>query len=286
MNFTQIIDFKLGASVRGFFICKEKYLKLTKNGDLYLDIQLIDSTGSIHCKMWDLVSDFQHRFDVGSAVAVKGSVCEFNDSLQLIITNINIASKFQYSKYGFDEKSLIKFVSEPISSLWARLDKNSKLLKKPLFDLVNSILNNYKNKIQSISYSPDDKFPLKGGFLKSMVVNLDICLDLIKHYPLLDKEISIAGTILFRIGMVAATDNDLLPTYNDDGTFVGFPVLGRDILLHQSEKIKISSDIVRKLEYIILNSDLSRVNTSAIPEYLFIRSIYKLNDKMNRLNEL
>ena len=55
-----------------------------------IDIQLIDSTGSIHCKMWDLVSDFQHRFDVGSAVAVKGSVCEFNDSLQLIITNINL----------------------------------------------------------------------------------------------------------------------------------------------------------------------------------------------------
>ena len=175
MDFTQIIDFKLGASIRGFFICKEKHIKLTKNGDLYLDILLIDATGSIHCKMWELVSDFQHRFSVGSAVAVKGSVGEFNDALQLIISQINTASKLQYSKYGFNEKSLIKYVKEPIDSLWSRIEKNSKSLKKPLYDLVSSIFKKHKNKIQTIPYSPHDQFPLKGGFLKSIAINLEIC---------------------------------------------------------------------------------------------------------------
>ena len=37
MKLTHISDFKLGSSVQGFYLCKEKYLRHTKNDDLYLD---------------------------------------------------------------------------------------------------------------------------------------------------------------------------------------------------------------------------------------------------------
>ena len=286
MDFTQIIDFKLGASIRGFFICKDKHIKLTKNGDLYLDIILIDATGSIHCKMWDLVSDFQHRFSAGSAVAVKGSVGEFNNTLQLIITQINTASKLQYSKYGFNEKSLIRYVKEPIDSLWSRIEKNSKSLKKPLYNLVSSIFKKHKDKIQTIPYSSHDQFPLKGGFLKSIAINLEICSDLIKYYPLLDEEIAIAGTILFRIGMIEAFNNELLPNFNEKGILIGPSVLGRDLLLLESKKIKINTDDIRKIEHIILCSEPSVADLSDIPEALFVCGIYNLNDSMVKINDL
>ena len=74
MKLTQIIDFKLGRSVQGFFICKEKHLRYTRNGVLYLDLVLSDSTGIIQSKMWDLVDDFQDRFKGGDPVAVKAKV--------------------------------------------------------------------------------------------------------------------------------------------------------------------------------------------------------------------
>ena len=84
MKLIQISNFKLGRSVQGFYLCKEKHLRHTRNGDLYLDLMLTDATGIIPGKMWELVNNFQNRFESGDPVAVKGKVGEFNDLLQLI----------------------------------------------------------------------------------------------------------------------------------------------------------------------------------------------------------
>jgi 3'-5' exoribonuclease len=137
MKLTQIVDFKLGRSIQGFFICKEKHLRFTRNGDLYLDLVLSDSTGIIQSKMWDLVDEFQDRFNGGDPVAVKGKVGEFNELQQLTVTQINLASSHQYGKYGFSPELLLKSVDEPLDELWSRLLKILKSIKKPLRDLVS-----------------------------------------------------------------------------------------------------------------------------------------------------
>ena len=284
MKFTQIVDFKLGTSIRGFFICKEKHLKFTKNGDLYLDVVLIDSTGIIHCKMWDLVSDFQSRFNIGSTVAVKGKVGEYNEMLQLIINQIDTASVAKYRKYGFNEKDLFRSVDESIISLWKRVDKNSKSLKKPLRDLVQSILSEYKNKIQLLPYSCNDQFPLKGAFLKSIAVNSDICLEIVNNYPLLNKELSLSGTILFNIGMVIALNDDIMPVLTDEGAMIGSQILGRDLLLKHARKFN-DIDILNKLEYILISKTTNEISnsTSNFPEVLFINDLYRMYNRINSL---
>ncbi len=101
MKLTNISEFKLGRSIQGFYICKEKHLRNTRNNDLYLDLVLADASGTIKGKMWDMINDFQNRFRIGDPVAVKGKVSEFNDKLQLTITLINRASSKQYGQYGF-----------------------------------------------------------------------------------------------------------------------------------------------------------------------------------------
>ena len=114
MKPTHIADFKLGRSVQGFYLCKEKHLRHTRNGDLYLDVMLTDSTGTIPGKMWELVDDFQNRFESGDPVAVKGKVGEFNDLLQLTVTQINRASSKQYGKYGYSPEILLKKIESTL----------------------------------------------------------------------------------------------------------------------------------------------------------------------------
>ena len=78
MKLTHIADFKLGSSIKGFYLCKEKHLRRTRNNDLYLDLVLTDATDTISAKMWELVDNFQNRFKKGDPVAVKGKVSEFD----------------------------------------------------------------------------------------------------------------------------------------------------------------------------------------------------------------
>ena len=164
MKLTHISDFKLGRSIQGFYLCKDKHLRHTKNDDLYLDIILSDPTGSIPGKMWELADNFQDRFESGDPVAVKGKVSEFNDLLQLTVTQINLASNDQYGQYGFSPEKLVKNIDESIVDLWNRLIQISNTLTSSCKDLVSTIFNMYMEKIQKMPFSLNHH-PVRGSFL-------------------------------------------------------------------------------------------------------------------------
>ena len=131
MKLVQISDFKLGCSIRGFYLCKEKYLRYTRSGDLFLDLIFSDSTGTISGKLWDLAHEFQGKFKRGDPVAVKGKVIEYNNHLQLTVTQVNQASEKQYGKYGFSQDLLVKTVKEPLDNLWNDLTNVVEVLQEP-----------------------------------------------------------------------------------------------------------------------------------------------------------
>ena len=53
MKLVQISDFKLGIPVQGFYLCKEKNVRHTRNGDMFIDIIFSDATGIISGKLWE-----------------------------------------------------------------------------------------------------------------------------------------------------------------------------------------------------------------------------------------
>ena len=286
MKFTHIADFKLGRSIKGFYLCKEKHLRHTRNGDLYLDMMLTDSTGMVPGKMWELVNDFQNRFESGDPVAVKGKVGEFNDLLQLTVTQINRASSKQYGKYGYSPEILLKKVDEPIDSLWRRLIKISDTLKQPCKDLVTTIFNQYKDKIQTMPASVNHHHPVFGGFLKHMVTTSEISMEILKHYPSLNRDLLLAGILLHDIGKVKSINEDLAPGHTDEGKLIGHIVLGRDIVLDTARAMKkFPEDILTKLEHIILsNQGMPEEGPAAVPQFpeaLFVYYIDKLDARLN-----
>ena len=286
MKLTQIIDFKSGRSIQGFFICKEKHLRYTRNGDLYLDLVLSDATGVIQSKMWDLVDDFRDRFNGGDPVAVKGKVGEFNDMVQLNISQINLASNEQYGKYGFSTDLLLKSVDEPLNELWDRFIKLLKSIKKPLRELVSGIINEYAEKIRTMPASINHHHPVQGGFLKHLVTTGEIALDLLQYYPSLNRDLVLAGIILHDIGKVKSINDDLIPSHTDEGKLVGHIVLGRDIVMETAAELgNIPQETLIKLEHIILSHQGSlgkgSVNYPQFPEALLVHYIDQLDGKIN-----
>ena len=73
-SITSIEKFKEGDSVQGFFLCLEKHIRHSRNGDLYIDLRLRDKTGSINAKIWDNVNELKKKFKSGDPVAVSGII--------------------------------------------------------------------------------------------------------------------------------------------------------------------------------------------------------------------
>jgi len=284
MKLTQIIDFKLGHPIQGFFVCKEKHLRYTRNGSLYLDLLLSDATGLIQAKMWDLVDEFKDRFDIGDPVAIKGKVGEFNELLQLTVTQINLASLQQYSKYGFSPDLLLKSVDEPLDELWNRLLKILKNIKIPLRNLVSTIINEYKEKIRIIPASVNHH-PVRGGFLKHLVTTGEIASDLLHYYPNLNSNLVLSAIILHDIGKVRSINDDLIPSHTYEGKLIGHILLGRDIVMETARTLgNIPKETLIKLEHIILSHQVSADDESAcfpkFPEALFVHYIDRLDGRI------
>ena len=290
MKTTNIDKFKVGRSVKGFYVCRSKKNLFTKNYDVYIDILLSDSTGIINAKMWNLVEEFNDRFNIGDPVAVKGKVAEYNERLQLIIDQINKATVNRYGKYGFSPEKLTPQIEESIPELWNRLITLTRQIVPPLKIIVLYIIKKYKNKIKFMQNSIEDYNSKSGSYLKKIVNSAEIANKISNYYPSLDFSLIIAGIILFDIGKIKSYTDGLLPKYTDEFSLLGYKVLGRDIILDavKSNNLK-SEDIILKLEHIVLASDLkfedSNPNCPTFPEAQFVKHIISLNSNINRLLE-
>ncbi len=286
MKLVQISDFKLGRSIQGFYLCNEKHLRHTRSGDLFLDMILSDSTGTITGKLWDLADQFQDRFESGDPVAIKGKVTEFNDHLHLTVTQVNQATDRQYGKYGFSPELLIRTVEEPVKNLWKNLMMVIETLQNPYKKITQSIFRSYEKKVKIIPKSVRQHHPRRGGFLKHLVTVAEISMDILPYYPTLNRDLVLCGILLHGIGKVEGINDNLQPSYSDAGRLIGHVALGIDILKKTSSSYKnFPEDILMKLEHIVLSHEDERcsgnLETPRFPEALFVHSVYALNNRMN-----
>ena len=286
MKLVQISDFKLGRSIQGFYLCKEKHLRYTRSGDLFLDMVFSDSTGTISGKLWEMADQFQDRFASGEPVAVKGKVTEFNDHLHLTATQINRATDRQYGKYGFSTDLLIRKIEEPLDGLWKRLSTLIETLPNPYKKLTQSIFKGNEQKIRIIPGSIHQHHSLRGGFLKHLVTTAEISGDILPYYPTLNKDLVLCGIFLHDIGKVESINDDLLAGYTDAGRLKGHVALVIEILREASSLFKnFPKDILIKLEHIILSyegiGNAGSLVTPRITEALFVHYIDSLDGRLN-----
>ena len=70
------------------FLASEKQLRPNRNGNLYLQVDLSDRSGSISARMWNASESDYRNFENGDYVRVEGSTQLFQGSIQLIATGI------------------------------------------------------------------------------------------------------------------------------------------------------------------------------------------------------
>ena len=85
---TYINEVKENDSVDSLFLVKEKSSAVTKTGNAYLRLKLVDRSGEIEGRIWTSVENFSESFEKDGFVHVMGKAVSFQDRLQLNITSI------------------------------------------------------------------------------------------------------------------------------------------------------------------------------------------------------
>lgn len=255
MQLTAIKEFEENSVIQGFFVCLEKRLRTTRSGDAYLDLLLQDASGRITARIWENADHFNRQFDVGDAVAIKGSVERYKGALQLICSQVARATTERYARYGFREELLIPTIDEDPKELWARLlELIGSVKNRPIKRLLREVFKTWKATILILPASLKHHHPLRGGFLQHLVSTGQLAQLLAGHEPRLDRDLLLAGVLLHDIGKVRGLKTGLDANYTDQGQLIGHVVLGRDILQEAAAKLgNMPEELLLKLEHMILS---------------------------------
>ena len=84
-----------GDSVDDSFLVADKQLRANRQGNLYLNLELRDKTGSVGARLWNATENLARLFEPGDYLHVRGKTQVFQGSLQIILSHLEVVDPSQ-----------------------------------------------------------------------------------------------------------------------------------------------------------------------------------------------
>lgn len=201
------------------FLASNKQLRPNRQGNLFLQVDLSDRSGSMPCRMWNAAERDYSAFENGDYVYVEGMAQLFQGSMQLIAQSIARAEPGDV-----DESDFMTLQTSEVLELKERLVKTLRGVKsKPLAALVEAYLGDevFMDKFCRAPAGIKNHHAYKGGLLDHVVNLLELVLAVAPRYPQVDLEKLVVGTFLHDSGKVDELDYDRDLAYTDEGQMIG-----------------------------------------------------------------
>src|SRR5262245_54808012 len=183
-----------GDTIEEVFLVTDKQLRANRNGNLYLQVELRDRTGSMSARLWNAGEHLFRSFDAGDFILVKGKVQLFQGALQIILSHLE--------RVETEKVELADFLPHTEKEVGKLLDKLRGLLLR---------LGNPHLRALAECFLMDDAFvrgfcqapagvrnhhAYLGGLLEHVVTLLDAADRILPLYPELDRDLFLMGVFL------------------------------------------------------------------------------------------
>ena len=230
-----IDSFRDGDRVSDVYLCKSKSIALTKAGKEYANVILIDKTGQIDSKIWDLASGGIADFEANDYVAVTGQITSYNGALQFKIERARKASENEYqpsdyvptSRYDIEDmfSQLMKYV-ESVNNTYMK-----QLLKMFFGD------EEFAKRFKNVSAAKTVHHGFAGGLLEHSLSVTRLCDRICTNYDYLNRDLLITSAMLHDVGKVKELSDFPKNDYTDEGNFLGHIVIGYEMVMERIRKI-------------------------------------------------
>lgn len=215
-------------SINDIFLVGDKQLRTNRNGSLFIQVELSDSSGSLPARMWNATDDHYRSFDDGDFVEVRGSTQIYQGGMQMIATHIakvdpagvDVADFIQQTPFAIDD--LIADLTEMIASV-----KDEELRA-----IGNSVLadTDLMTKFRRAPAGIKHHHAYEGGLLEHVVSLMRIAAMIAPSYPQVDRDMLILGVLLHDLGKVDELSYDRGFAYTDEGQLLGHVTIAISML--------------------------------------------------------
>ena len=215
-----------GDNVDEVYLVVEKQLRANRNGNLFLQLELRDRTGSISARLWNAGEPLFRSFEAGDFLLIKGKVQLFQGSLQIILNNLDRVPSQKISLADF-----LPHTDKDVSKLLERLKALLRKQSNPHLRALAECFLMDEELMQAVSRAPAgirNHHAFIGGLLEHVVNMLEVADRIAPLYPEVDRDLLTMGVFLHDIGKVRELSYDRAFAYTDEGSIGQIAVNVRD----------------------------------------------------------
>lgn len=210
-----------GARVEAPFALRSKELRVSRNGDPYLALEVADRSGSIPGVLFRPTEDAL-AVPVGAVVQVRGTVTTFRGLRRLRIDDVVSACEW-------DPADIVASTTRCIDELRMDLRALASGVKDAELRGLTRAVFGEKSFFERFTRCPGSRsghHAYLGGLLEHTVAVASICADLSRCYPEADADLLVTAALLHDIGRCEELSFDVAVEYTDEGRLLGHEVLG------------------------------------------------------------
>lgn len=224
-----------GDQVEEVFLVADKQLRANRNGNLYLQLDLRDRTGTINARMWNAGEHLFRSFDSGDFLLVKGKVQLFQGALQMILNHLDRAETEK-----IDLADFLPHTEQDVGKLLEKLRSTLRgLANLHLRALVECFLMD-EDFVTGLTRAPAgvrNHHAYLGGLLEHVVALLDAADRVLPLYPGVDRDLLLMGVFLHDLGKVRELSYGRTFAYTTEGQLIGHLVIGVEMLNEKVAKV-------------------------------------------------
>ncbi|MEZ5332267.1 MAG: HD domain-containing protein [Thermoanaerobaculia bacterium] len=278
-----------GDVVSGFALVGRKESRRDRNNKSFLDLELLDASGSIPGKVWSDSSALESDFEAHDFVAVRGTVKDYKGQLQVSVLDCRRATDSD-REHGFDEALLVPSTREDIGEMSRRLESllEARISEPVLRRLARETLAVHGRALKEHPAAKGIHHAYRGGLLEHTLSMAELAVAVAGHYPELDLGLLLTGVLFHDLGKLVELGAMPANDYTEAGRLVGHVVIGRDLLRERCAAIEgFPADLQLRLEHLVLSHQGRLEFGSPVepmtPEALALHFIDDLDSKLNQL---
>jgi 3'-5' exoribonuclease len=224
-----------GDSIEEVFLVTDKQLRVNRNGNTFIQLELRDRSGAIFGRLWNAGEALFRTFENGDFLFIKGKVQLFQGALQIILAQIEPTDQHKVELIDF-----LPHTTHDINKLLEKLRAGLMKVGNPHLRALAECFLIDGEFMHGLCRAPAGvrvHHAYIGGLLEHLVTMIDVAERILPLYPEVDRDLVVLGILLHDAGKVRELSFDRAFGYTDEGQLLGHLAIGIEMLQGMAAKV-------------------------------------------------
>lgn len=238
MDYNRIFDIPLEENFETYMLIKVADKREDRNGKPFIAFTFEDRSGSISGMYWGATEEDMNTFVSGKVVHIGGRRELYNGKPQIRINSLRLARDDEPNnpEMYIDQGPMTK--EEMIAEIHGVLDDISNDI---LLQIVRYILNHFANDFFLYPAAKKNHHAYVGGLGFHTISMLRLAKAVANQYPIINKELLFAGTLLHDIGKTIELSDPVTTEYTLEGNLIGHISIVNQLISDACQALEIDS---------------------------------------------